>query len=413
MPDDAPTTRRIALLGSTGSIGTQTLACVEHLNRLHEAGAHPVRYEIVALAAGSDAATLCAQARRFNVPHLALADTTTPTKTQPDPPPGATLDRGPDAAERLIRAHAAGIDLVVAAIVGIAGLPSTLAAAELGIDIALANKESLVAAGALVTAAAERGGAALLPVDSEHAALWHCVMAFAGPAYRPPTPAPQTVGRLILTASGGPFRDAAAWPADRLAAITPADALAHPTWDMGPKVTIDSASLMNKALELIEAHWLFRLPASRLDAIVHPQSVVHSMAEGTDGSIVAQLGPTDMRAPIQQALTFPARPAPAAGRLDLATLARLDFEPPDESRFGALRLAKRVIDASGSAGAVFNAANEVAATAFLAGDIPFTAITPAVEQTLDAIRPTPVRTLADVLDADAAAREHARSALAV
>lgn len=406
------------VLGSTGSIGTQTLDVIEHLNTLADRGgpsasASPTRYRVVGLAAGGNETLLREQAARFGVRDVAMS-------AQDGPNGGSGA-----AAEELIRrigkregdtpiGDSAGADLVVAAIVGAAGVRATLAAARLGIDIALANKESLVAAGELVVGACQRSGARLLPVDSEHAALWHAMAAFAGADFAPPTPPgqmPQSVARLILTASGGPFRDANDWPAERLARVTAAEALAHPTWDMGPKVTIDCASLTNKAMELIEAHWLFGVGAERLGVVVHPQSVVHSMVEGMDGSVIAQLGPTDMRAPIQQALTFPERTTPASGRLGIEGLGRLDFEPPDEARFGALALARRVMDAGGTAGAVFNGANEAAVSAFLDGRLGFDRITPIASEALDEIGVSPVASLEDVMHADEAARAFVQRAV--
>lgn len=379
--------RRVIILGSTGSIGTQTLEVIERLSL----APHGPSLRVVGLAAGRNAALLFDQAARHGVRDLALA-AGEPAQA------GSTLRVGPDAAERLVRE--VPCDLVVAAMVGVSGLPATLAAVELGRHVALANKETLVAAGDLVVPLARRTGAALLPVDSEHSGVWQC-LAGAGTHALPPFACPAGVARVTLTASGGAFRD---WTPEQIAAATPADALRHPTWSMGRKVTIDSASLMNKALELIEAHHLFALPASRLGAILHPQSIVHALVEFADGSVVAQLGVPDMRTPIQVALAWPARADAPPPRLDLAGLARLDFRAVDDARYPAVGLALRAIDAGGTSGAILNAANEACVEAFLAGTLRFDRIAPLVGEALAAIAPRPVRTLADVLDADRAAR---------
>jgi 1-deoxy-D-xylulose-5-phosphate reductoisomerase len=395
------TTRRLAILGSTGSIGRQTLEVVEHLNALRAREDQPPAFEIVALAAGRDAAALNAQVRRWRPSHVALAD--------PDadaPAHAGEFFHGPDAAADLMASVDA--DLVVAAIVGIAGLRSTLAAVERGIDVALANKETLVAAGAHVTPLARATGAALLPIDSEHAAIWQCL----GEHAAPPTTPPHDVARVALTASGGPFRT---WDADRIAAATPEQALEHPTWSMGAKVTIDCASLANKGLELIEAHWLFSLPHDRLDVVIHPQSIIHSIVTYTDASMIAQLGAPDMRTPIQHALTWPARTPGLAPPADLAALGALTFESPDEVRFPALRLAREVMRREGLAGAVFNGANEAGVQAFLDRRIPFPAVASLAEQALESLAPgvaaSPPRDLDEILEADRAARDLVESSL--
>lgn len=387
----APTTRRLIVLGSTGSIGRQTLDVVAHLKSLAEQQGRPPPIEVVGLAAGRRAQELTEQATAHSVRHLALCEGEG----------GAATFTGQGAAERLVREVDA--DIVMAAVVGAAGLPATLAAVELGRDVALANKETLVAAGALVVPTAERTGAKLLPVDSEHSALWQCLHAIAGPGQAPPMRPPVQVKRLVLTASGGPFRTASA---EAVYNATPKQALAHPTWNMGPKVTVDCASLTNKALEVIEAHWLFGFPSGQLDVLVHPQSIVHSLIETIDGSVLAQLGVSDMRVPIQLALTHPDRAPGHTPRLDLAQLARLDFERPDEERFPALGMARWVIDTGGTAGAIFNAANEAAVEAFLAGDIPFGRIGELTRGACEAVQATPLRTLADATDADGRARAH-------
>jgi len=297
---------------------------------------------------------------------------------------------------------------VVAAMVGLAGLPATLAAVDLGRTVALANKETLVAAGALVMERLVHAGGRgrLVPIDSEHAALWQCLMANPK-AGRGECPArlgeSAGVTRAILTASGGPFRT---WTKPRIDAATPAEALKHPTWTMGRKVTIDSASLMNKALEVIEAHWLFGLPGEKLGVLVHPQSVVHAMAEFEDGSTVAQLAPPDMRLPIQRALTWPMCGAGISKGVDWTTLRTLEFEVPDLERFPALGLAYWAIEAGGTAGAIVNAANEEAVRAFLDanGRMPFGEITQLVMEAAQSVPVRAVTTLHDVLEADAAAR---------
>jgi 1-deoxy-D-xylulose-5-phosphate reductoisomerase len=392
MPHPAETPpRRLIILGSTGSIGTQTLAVVDHVNALHRAGRSPVRFEVVGLAAGNNTGLLAEQARRWGVREVALAHPESPFA-------GPAPRRGPGAAERLVREVEA--DLVVAAMVGAAGLPATLAAAQLGRDIALANKETLVMAGPLVLDAARRSGARLLPVDSEHAGVWQCLASVLD--HPPPARAPASVRRVVLTASGGAFRDRSLADIEH---ATPDEALAHPNWSMGPKVTIDSATMMNKALELVEAHSLFGLENDRLGVLMQRQSIVHAIAEFLDGSLVAQLGVADMRNPIQAALTAPhTLDAPAETRLDLDALARLDFAPVDPVRFPAIGIARRVIDAGDTAGSIMNAANEAAVEAFLARRLPFGRITTLVAGALDAIDTTPLTGLDAALDADRRAR---------
>lgn len=385
------------MLGSAGSIGTQTLEVIARLNGLHERDEHPTRYDVVALATGANARTLAEQGAAHPGARLGLRTDAGGS------PPGALV--GADAAERLVRET--GPDLVVSAIVGSAGLPATLAAVERGADVALANKETLVAAGGLVTDAARRSGARLLPVDSEHAAIWQA-MQDGRAGVCPPCRAPAEVARVVLTASGGAFRDT---PAGELARVTPARALEHPTWSMGDKITVDCATLANKALEVIEAHWLFGLEPERLGVLVHRQSIVHSLVEYRDGNVLAQLGTNDMRIAIQHALAFPARLPSPAPALDLARVGELTFEEPDPARFPALSLAWRVMRAGGTSGAVFNAGNEEAVAAFLGGRTPFTSIAELAEAALDAIDPAPVRTLGDVLEADAQARAFVRSRL--
>jgi 1-deoxy-D-xylulose-5-phosphate reductoisomerase len=380
--------KRLSVLGSTGSIGEQTLAVAE---------AFPELYRVVALGAGRNVAKVADQVRRFRPEIVALAE-----------PEGAEALRaqlGPTDVEIAVGAagleavavHAA--DLVVAGLVGAVGLRPTLAAVRAGRDIALANKEVLVMAGALVLREVRARGVALLPVDSEHSAIFQ---ALAGEPC-------ENVKRLILTASGGPFRT---WSADRIAQASVEEALKHPNWDMGPKITIDSATLMNKGLEVIEARWLFDMSPERVDVVVHPQSIIHSLVEFVDSSVLAQLGLPDMRVPIAVALAWPQRLPLDLPRLDLAAIGQLDFEPPDRKRFPCLDLAYAALEADEAAPAVLNAANEVSVAAFLAGEIGFSRIAAANAATLDAhiarAGGAGLRDLQDAVQADAWARAHAR-----
>lgn len=378
--------RRLILLGSTGSIGVSTVEVLRHLR------SEGVAFEVVGLAAGSNATLLADQARALGVRDVAIADADAARAL----PSSLHARTGAEAALRLVEDLARPGDLLVAAMVGFAGLASALRAIELGCHVALANKETLVAAGDLVMSRVAAKGVQLFPIDSEHSALAQCIR--SGRV--------EELERVVITASGGPFRT---WPAERTASATPAEALRHPTWQMGRKITIDSATLMNKALELIEAHWLFGLPAERIEAIVHPQSIVHGFAEFRDGSVIAQLSPPDMKLPIQMALTWPDRHAGVAKRLDWTTLRQLDFEPVDHERFPAVRLAHEVIRRGGSAGATLNAANEVAVHAFLAGQIPFGRIAQVVQEALTELPDRPIRSLADAEAADREARIFAAS----
>jgi len=402
--DQSKSVCRVIVLGSTGSIGTQTLAVIEHLNTLHARGAWPTRYDVVGLAAGRNTALLHAQAQQFRVPSSAIASIEAPHVTvaretgsvRAGPVSSSASD---DSAEQLVR----GIDcdLIVAAISGIAGLRATLAAVELGRDVALANKETLVAAGSLVIPAAQRSGSRLLPVDSEHSGAWQCLDSRSA-GLCPPCP-PSTISndvtRMTLTASGGPFRT---WSKEQMAQATIEDALKHPTWSMGRKVTIDSATLMNKALEVVEAHWLFGIPGDKLGILIHPQSIVHAMVQFADGSTVSQMGAPDMRTPIQYALTWPRR-APGCSR-KLADFSSLDFEEPDADRFPAVSLAYRALNDGGTAGAVMNAANEAAVSAFLDRRIAFARIAELTAQAMDTVLARDIQSLDDVLQADRAAR---------
>jgi len=379
-------TRRLVVLGCTGSIGVNTLDVIEHLNR--DTADPGARFEVVGLAARGSAAAVIDQAKRFGVTTIAMADQEAADQVAAALP-GATVFRGPDAAERLI--ETSDCTDVVAAMVGSAGLPATLAAAGRGLRIALANKETLVAAGALVTPIIRQHGAQLLPIDSEHSAIFQCLH----DQHR------QAVKRIVLTASGGPFRTV---DRQKMQQATVEEALNHPTWDMGPKITIDSATMMNKALEIIEAHWLFGLSAQQIDVIIHPQSVVHSFVEYADHSILAQMGPPDMRTPIQFALTYPKRLPGCGEALDWPTLSELTFHRPDHDKFPALGLAYEVIEAGGTAGAVLNAANEAAVAAFLERRIRFGRIVELVAEALSAVELRPADSLAAILDADRRAR---------
>jgi len=349
----------IAILGSTGSVGTSTLDVV--------AGSRG-RLVPHLLAAHRNTKLLLEQARTFRPRHVIVLDPAAAGDIDSrDLPAGTRLAVGPEALDDLVQDPE--IDRVVAAIAGAAGLRSTWAAVSAGKTVALANKETLVMAGPLVMRLAAQTGARILPVDSEHSAIHQALRAGT----------PTEVERIVLTASGGPFRT---WPAASLAAATPAEALRHPTWSMGRKITIDSATMMNKALELIEARWLFGLPAERLAVLVHPQSIVHSLVEFVDGSVIAQLSPPDMKLPIQYAILFPERVPGVARRLDFAQSVALEFEPPDPARFPAVRLGHEAATRGGTSGAVLNAANEEAVRGFLAGDLAFTDIAAVTERVL-------------------------------
>ena len=380
-------TRSLLLLGSTGSVGTQALALVAQ---------HRDRFGVAGLAAGGgDVALLAEQVREHGVPRVAVASEAAAAELRPLLPDGVELRAGADAATSLVRD--AGADIVLNAITGSVGLGPTLAALESGARLALANKESLVAGGPLVTRAAAPGQ--IVPVDSEHSALAQCLR--GGRA--------EEVSRLVLTASGGPFRGRTR---AELADVTVAEALAHPTWDMGPVITINSATLINKGLEVIEAHLLFDVPYDRIDVVVHPQSFVHSMVTFHDGSTLAQAGPPDMVLPIALALGWPDRLAGAARPCTWDTAQRWEFEPLDETAFAGVRLARAAGEGGGCLPAVLNAANEEAVAAFTAGRLGFTGITDLLDRVLDAAggwTADPV-TVDDVLAAEDWARAHAREA---
>lgn len=354
--------KRIALLGATGSIGRQALEIIDARSDL----------ELCAVAVGSRAQEGRSIAADRSVRHVSIAG---------DPP----LDDLVAAAEPHV---------VLNAVVGFAGLPATLAALESGMDLALANKESLVAAGDLVLAAQERGGGRILPVDSEHSAAMQCLEGSD----------PSAVDSLVLTASGGPFRGRSR---DELQAVSPAEALAHPTWNMGPKITIDSATLMNKGLELIEAHYLFRIDYARIEVVVHPTSIVHAMVRFRDGATLAHMGYPDMRVPISYALSYPDRAATPTAPLDFESGLVLEFFPPDEEAFPCLRLAREAGVRAGTAPCVLNAANEVAVAAFLDERLPFLGIAEVVERTLQTVDTDAARELDDLVEADSAARRFA------
>lgn len=376
--------RTLTVLGATGSIGASTLDLVRR-NR--------EEWRVVALTAHSNAAELARLAREFGAQVAVIADEThLPTLRDALAGSGIEAAGGPAA---LVEAAARGADVTLAAIVGTAGLAPTMAAIEQGGIIALANKEALVSAGEVMLAAVARHGATLLPVDSEHNAIFQCLCANDVADVR----------WITLTASGGPFRD---WSHERLVAATPAEAVRHPNWDMGAKISVDSATMFNKGLELIEAHHLFPVGLDALRIIVHPQSVVHSMVEYRDGSTLAQLGPSDMRVPIASALAWPRRMDTPCAPLDLAEIGELTFRKPDEVRFPATRLAREAAMAGGAVPAVLNAANEIAVAAFLRGQIGFTRIAAQVEDVLGSYSPPPPGCLADVLDVDTEARARAR-----
>jgi len=374
----------LLLVGATGSIGRSTLDVVRAL-------APEIR--LVGVFAGSAAAPLGAIAREFKVKFAGVADSAFEGALR-----DATGDTRCGSGNEFLRECIADpeVDIVLSAATGAAGLPASLAAVEAGKTLALANKESMVLAGPLLLERARATGARILPVDSEHAAVHQALRAGR----------PSEVRKVILTASGGPFRT---WPIERIATATREDALNHPTWNMGPRITIDSATMMNKALELVEARWLFDLESEQLDAIVHPQSIVHSMVEFVDGSIVAQMGKPDMRVPIQYALTYPERRGPAFCRFEARDFANLSFEEPDRTRFPALDLAFDALRRGGTAGAVLNAANEVAVQRFLDGAIPFPAIVETVAEVLGSVDIVDSPDLAAIQAADQAAREEASS----
>ena len=377
---------RIAILGSTGSIGQSALSVVD---------THADRLEVVGLAAGENAGRLAEQVARYRPRVAAMSTARAAEQLRAHASWSADTELADVGRDGLVAvATHPDVDIVLCASSGTDGLEATLAAIECGKTIALANKEVLVMAGGIVTEAARRKGVAILPVDSEHNAIHQCLHGRA----------PAEVKRLVLTASGGPFRGRTA---SQLEAVTAADALRHPTWQMGRKITIDSATLMNKGLEVIEAHWLFDVGPAQIDVVVHPQSVVHSMVEFVDGSLIAQLGVTDMRLPIQYAFSYPERWSAPVPPLDLTQPRRLDFDVPDTDVFPCLALAYRALRGDGSQAVVLNAANEVAVARFLDGALAFPGIAQVIERTMDAQETAGVRTLAEVRALDSWARDYA------
>jgi 1-deoxy-D-xylulose-5-phosphate reductoisomerase len=375
--------KRVVVLGSTGSIGTNTLDVLRHL---------PGRFEVLGLSAHSSLDLLAEQASEFRARYVCVTGPG-PGLQPGDVPPGCERLRGPAGVVHM--AQHPDADIVVSAIVGAAGLRGTWAALEAGKTVAVANKETLVMAGPLVMGLAARTGGRLLPVDSEHSAIFQALQGNRV----------EDVQRLVLTGSGGPFRGRSR---AQLESVSVEEALQHPTWRMGRKITVDSATLMNKALELIEARWLFGVPAERLEVIIHPESVIHSFVEYRDGSVMAQLSPPDMRLPIQYALTYPQRLPGPARKLDWTALTAWHFERPDHETFPSLQLGYEVARRGGTAGAVLNAANEAAVEAFLAGELPFLEIAAACRATLDSHDYSPAPTLDELIACDRAARQEVR-----
>jgi 1-deoxy-D-xylulose-5-phosphate reductoisomerase len=385
------TRQRLTILGATGSIGVSTLDVVAR---------HPERFEIVALTGHAQLERLAAQCR-LHAPKYAVVDSAESARKLAEligSGHATEILYGVDALDTV--AALPEVDTVMAAIVGAAGLKPTLAAVRAGKRVLLANKEALVMAGHLFMSEVRRAGATLLPIDSEHNAIFQSL-----PSTYDRDPGKSGVRRVVLTASGGPFRTT---PLAQLADVTPEQACAHPNWVMGRKISVDSATMMNKGLEVIEAHWLFGATAAQIDIVIHPQSVIHSMVEYVDGSVLAQLGHPDMRTPIAHALGYPDRIASGVGPLDLCRIAQLTFEPPDRARFPCIGLAYRALEAGGTAAAVLNAANEIAVAAFLDGRLPFLRIADVIAAVLDEVPLTAVTTLADVFGADRIARDAAR-----
>ena len=376
--------RKLSIMGATGSVGSSTLDLIERA---------PERFEVVALTAGSNASALAKAALRTNARLAVIADES--RLPELDQALAGSACRAASGREAMMEAAAGEAEWVMAAVVGCAGLEPIMAAVGAGRTVALANKEALVTAGSLMIDAAAKTGATLLPVDSEHNAIFQCL---AGSRR-------EDVSRLVLTASGGPFRTSTL---EAMARATPEQAVAHPNWSMGAKISVDSATMMNKGLELIEAHHLFGMPADRIDVLVHPQSVIHSLVEFRDGSVIAQLGSPDMRIPIAYALAWPERMETPAQRLDLAELHRLEFESPDVERFPSLKLARQALEAGGSAPIVLNAANEVAVAAFLANHIAFAEIAGSVARALNAFSGKAPVSIEEVIDIDREVREKAR-----
>ncbi len=387
--------RQVTVLGSTGSIGVSTLDVIAR---------HPDEYAVYGLAANSSVEAMYQQclAHRPQFAVMMAEEAAQQLRQKLGSDCGTEVLQGAAGLEQIVTAHE--VDTVMAAIVGAAGLPSALAAARAGKTLLLANKESLVMGGHLLMQAVRDSGANLLPIDSEHNAIFQCM-----PVDAAGRPGLSGVSKVLLTASGGPFRE---WTREQMRSATPDQACAHPNWSMGRKISVDSATLMNKGLEFIEACWLFDLPPQQVEVVVHPQSIIHSMVQYVDGSTLAQLGNPDMRTPIAYGLAWPQRISSGVAQLDLVATSRLDFFAPDESRFPCLRLARESVAAGGTAMAVCNAANEVAVAAFLQGELGFTAIPELIENVLGRVSVVEPRSLAVVEEADREAREMATALLA-
>ena len=378
-PSSSNGVKNVAILGSTGSIGRSTLEVIRHLPG----------FQVIGLSGHSNCELLAAQAREFQPKYVVATDENAKARLSMSGLSKTQLLEGADALERL--AADPEVDIVVAAIVGIAGLPSTWAALAAGKTVALANKETLVVAGELMTRLAAESGATILPVDSEHSAVFQVLNCGNRSEVR----------KVVLTASGGPFRE---YSKEQLQQVTVEQALDHPTWHMGPKISVDSATMMNKSLEIIEARWLFHLKPEQIGVVIHPQSIVHSLVEFQDGSTIAQLSPPDMKLPIQYALTWPDRVVGTSPRLELSQALRLDFQPPDLSRFPALQLGFEAVKWGGTSGAVLNAANEAAVALFLNREIEFTEIATACREVLEQHHFEPHPTLDQLRAADQWAR---------
>ena len=386
--------QNITLLGSTGSIGVSTLDVISR---------HPERFQVIALTAHTDNERLYQQCQQHRPRYAVLVDEKAADQLRQQLKSSGSDTEVLAGANALVRVAALDdVDVVMAAIVGSAGLPPTIEAARCGKRVLLANKEALVMSGELFMQQVRDNHAVLLPVDSEHNAIFQCMPV----DFVPGLSKPDAVERILLTASGGPFRET---PLDSLEDMTPEQACAHPNWDMGRKISVDSATMMNKGLEIIEACWLFGLSVSQLQVVVHPQSVIHSLVQYRDGSVLAELGRPDMRTPIAHSLAWPERIASGVGHLDLFAVGRLDFEPPDYQRFPCLALAMQAWDAGGTAPAILNAANEVAVQAFLDRQLGFTGIARVIEKTLSLSAIQPADSMATILEADRQARITARA----
>ncbi len=386
--------QNITLLGSTGSIGVSTLDVISR---------HPERFRVIALTAHTDNERLYQQCQQHRPRYAVLVDEKAADQLRQQLKSSGSDTEVLAGANALVRVAALDdVDVVMAAIVGSAGLPPTIEAARCGKRVLLANKEALVMSGELFMQQVRDNHAVLLPVDSEHNAIFQCMPV----DFVPGLSKPDAVERILLTASGGPFRET---PLDSLEDMTPEQACAHPNWDMGRKISVDSATMMNKGLEIIEACWLFGLSVSQLQVVVHPQSVIHSLVQYRDGSVLAELGRPDMRTPIAHSLAWPERIASGVGHLDLFAVGRLDFEPPDYQRFPCLALAMQAWDAGGTAPAILNAANEVAVQAFLDRQLGFTGIARVIEKTLSLSAIQPADSMATILEADRQARITARA----